>query len=148
MQFQYQIRAEPPPSALLAAIPLLAAPDGPTFRVREGQTGRYTAQVVKADLVTPLPGSVLTRLTLTLYQIDEAGVTTTINARLRQNVLNQNGVTIAPSGVITWAWSAADMAVISDAPFERHVALFEWGWASGSGKKEILFIVRNLRRVS
>jgi len=147
MQFQYQVFAEPPPSVFLVA-PLLAAPDGPTFRVREGQTGQYSAQLVKADLVTPLPGAVLTDLRLSLYLVDEEGETTTLNSRYRQNVLNQHGVTVAPSGVITWAWSAADMAMISDAPFERHVALLEWTWPSGQGKKEILFIVRNLRRVN
>lgn len=125
-----------------------AIPEGPTFAVWERTSGRYRGQLVKGDLVTPLPGSLLTSLTLTLYMIDASDADQIINGRNKQNVLNQNGVSISTGGEITWEWSAADTALVSSAPFERHLALFEWTWPNGAGKREVILVVKNLRRVS
>ena len=35
----------------------------------------------------------------------------------------------------------------SELPFERHVALFQWTWASGAGKHEVVLSVKNLSQV-
>ena len=119
-----------------------------TFAIDEKETGQYTASVVGNDGVTPLPGATLSTLTLTLYVIKADGTDGIVNTRDNQNVLNANNVTVDANGLLTWAIQTADTALIEVIPFERHIALFQWTWPSGAGKHEVVFIVRNLRRVT
>lgn len=123
------------------------APRGPTYALEEQGSARYHAQLVQADGVTPLPGSVLTSLRLTLYLIDAADLDVIVNGRNRQDVLNVNNVTVSASGLVTWIIQPGDTTLSSAAPFERHIALFEWGWAGGQGKREIILVVHNRRQV-
>lgn len=123
------------------------APRGRPVHVREQQSGRLTLQLVAGDLVTPLPGEVITSLTVTLYAIDQNGFDVIVNSRFRQPILNLNGGALDTLGRLTWDWSAADMAIVTSAAVERHVALIEWGWAGRAGKREILFVIANPRQV-
>lgn len=118
------------------------------FDCVEQSTPRYTATLVADDGLTPIPGSTLTTLTLTLY-LEDANLTI-VNSRNAQNVLNQNGVTVDENGLLTWSLAAGDTTVINDnLPFERHIALFQWAWGSSrAGKHEIVIAVRNLQRVT
>lgn len=125
-------------------------PRGYTFALLEQATGRYQAQLVGADGVTPLPGSLVTSLTLTLYVIDQVNGALIVNGRYKQSLLNQNNGTVSPGGVVTWQIQPADTTLLDGTlPFERHIGLLEWTWRNGgAGKQEILLIVRNLRLVN
>lgn len=122
--------------------------DRPTFDTLEQTTPRFTATLVAEDGVTPIPGSTLTTLTLTLYADNDD--LTIINGRDHQNVLQTNGVTVDEFGLLTWTLSQADQAVLDDAlSFERHIALFEWTWPTNrAGKFEFVLVVGNLAKVS
>lgn len=126
----------------------LDAVDRPVYSVLERTTPAFTATLVGDDGVTPVPGSTLSTLTLTLY-CEDADLTI-VNARDAQNVLQANGVTVDEAGLLTWVLSAADLAILHDAlPFERHIALFQWTWpTSKAGKFECVFSIRNLAKVS
>lgn len=116
-----------------------------TFDIDEQETGRYTATIVGNDGVTPLPGPTLTTLVLTLYVIKADGSDSLI--RTLQNVLNANNVTVSAGGLLVWTIQVADTTLVEDIAFERHIALFEWTWPGGSGKHEVVIVVRNLHRV-
>ena len=131
--------------------------DRPVYNIRENSSGQFIGTLVAEDGVTVVPGSALTSLTLTLYNDDFS--LTIVNSRDHQNVLNQNGVVVydtlqtdASGRTYNFVWtiSPADVAILDDAvPFERHVALFEWGWGTGkSANFELILAVRNLARVS
>jgi hypothetical protein len=122
--------------------------DPQTFQIDEKASGQYTATIVGNDGVTPLPGGTLLTLVLTLYAIKQDGTDGIVNARNAQNVLNANNVTVDAAGLITWLIQSADTALVEAIPFERHIALFEWTWAAGVGKHEVILNVRNLRRVT
>lgn len=122
--------------------------DPQTFPIDEKTTGQYTATLVGNDGVTPLPGATLTTLVLTLYAIKQDGTDGIVNARNSQNVLNANNVTINAAGLLTWLIQVGDTTLIEAIPFERHIALFEWTWPTGAGKREVVLLVRNLRRVT
>jgi hypothetical protein len=122
------------------------APVPLSFLLNEKSTGIYTATIVGNDGVTPLPAATLLTLTLTLYVIKADGTVQTI--RSAQNVLNANNVTVDAAGLLTWSIQVADTTlVVSTVPFERHVALFQWTWASGAGKHEVILSVKNLSQV-
>lgn len=121
-------------------------PEPKTFEINEKATGSYTATIVGNDGVTPLPGSSLTTLVLSLYAIKADGSDSLI--RTSQNVLNANNVTVSAGGLLTWLIQVADTTLIEAIPFERHIALFEWTWPVGAGKHEVVLVVRNLHRVS
>jgi hypothetical protein len=126
----------------------LDAVDRPVYPVLERTTPRFSAVLVGDDGVTPIPGSTLSTLTLTLY-CDDSDLTI-VNSRNGQNVLQTNGVTVDESGNLVWILAAADLAILHDSlPFERHVALFVWTWPTNkSGKFECVFAIRNLAKVS
>jgi hypothetical protein len=119
-----------------------------SFLLAEKTTGQYTAVIVGNDGVTPLPGTTLATLTLTLYAIKADGTDGAINSRTAQNVLNLNNVTISAAGLLTWAIQVADTTLVEDLPFERHIALFEWTWAGGAGKHEVVLVIQNLHHVT
>lgn len=120
--------------------------DPQTFPIDEKETGRYTATIVGSDGVTPLPGATLTTLILSLYVIKQDGTDGMI--RTSQNVLNVNNVTVDAAGLLVWLVQVADTTLVEAIPYERHIALFEWTWPTGSGKHEVVLLVRNLRRVT
>lgn len=124
------------------------APVGYVLHVQEQSSGRYQAQLMADDGITFLPGTILTDLRLTLYTIGQDGSSTIVNLRDHQIVLNAGGVTVDPSGLITWSYSAADTTLVDPlVPFERHIALFEWSWLGGHGEIEVILVVHNLHRV-
>ena len=101
-----------------------------------------TGQLTDVDGTTPVPGSAITTLVLTLYEAVTGAV---INA-CRQRVIDP--VLVDGDGNLTLLLSAADMALIgvpaTGRPFvEGHVALLEWTWASPvrAGRHWILFNV-------
>ena len=97
---------------------------------------------------TALPSSVLTTLTLTLYDRTSG---TIINSRNAQNVLNTNGVTVDSAGAFLWTVSPADTVLVDTTKsLETHVALFTWTYDSGAktGRHEIVHVVRNLTKVT
>lgn len=121
------------------------APVPLSFLINEKSTGIYTATIVGNDGVTALPAATLLTLTLTLYVIKADGTTSFI--RTNQNVLNANNVTVDAAGLLTWSIQVADTTLVEAIPFERHVALFQWTWASGAGKHEVVLSVKNLAQV-
>lgn len=130
-------------------LPSFGVPQGIVFPIAERATGRYRAQLVGHDGVTPLTNVHLLTLTLTLYAVSQTDADTIVNTRQRQDVLNLNDVTVTPSGLLTWIVQPGDTTLVDPAvPFERHIALFEYTWLGGAGKHEVLLVVRNLRRVS
>jgi hypothetical protein len=115
------------------------------FPIDEEESGRYTAIVVGNDGVTPLPAATLVTLTLTLYVIKQDGTDQVI--RNQQNILNANNVTVDAAGLLIWTVQPTDTTLVEAIPFEDHWALFEWTWADGAGKHQVILRVRNLRRV-
>jgi hypothetical protein len=126
----------------------LDATDRPVYSVLELTTPEFSATLVGADGVTPIPGSTLSTLVLTVY-CEDADLTI-VNGRNAQNVLQTNGVTVDEAGLLTWTLSADDLAILHDTlPFERHIALFEWTWPTAkAGKFECVFAIRNLAKVT
>lgn len=131
--------------------------DLPTYQIVEQASGSYTAAIVGNDRVTLLPGSTLTTLQLTLYVIKQDGTDEILNGRNQQNVLNLNNVQVLETPLtrtngtqynLIWTVQPGDTTIIEDfLHYERHLALFEWAWANGRGKAELILNVRNLRRV-
>jgi len=118
-----------------------------TFDILEQSTGQYTATVVGNDGVTALPGATLATAALTLYVIKTDGSIGYVNSRNAQNILNANNVTISAAGLLTWTIQTGDTTLIEALPFERHIALFEWTWPAGSGKHEMVLVVKALAEV-
>jgi hypothetical protein len=117
------------------------------FSILEGSSGSFTARIVGNDGVTALPAASLVTLTLTLYVIKADGTIAYVNTRNAQNVLNLNNVIVDALGLLTWAIQPADTALVEAIAFERHIALFEWTWSGGAGKREIVLVVQNLTEV-
>lgn len=96
-------------------------------------------------------------LTLTLYvastreSIQHRVTGPIINGRDKQNVFDQNDVTVDVSGNVVWSLTVDDTIVSQDAfATESHVALFEWTWNAGANaaKHEIEMVVKNLATVT
>lgn len=124
-----------------------------TFRVHERTTPRYTA-TLKDETGAVVPGSALSALRLTLYNLGSGAI---INTRDDQNVLGTstavNGVTVSEAGLLTWDLDEADLAIQSArvpvGGVERHVALFTWVYdGTRRGRAEEYFDVVNLGKVS
>lgn len=118
------------------------------YNCREQTTPKYTATILDDDGVA-IPASALVSLTLTLYVSKTDGTTGIVNSRNAQNVLNLNDVTVDSNGLLTYSLQVADTTLVEALPFERHIALWEWTWASGSkaGKHEVVFNIQNLTEV-
>ena len=126
-------------------------------RTKEGCSSVYEGDLVDVDGTTPIPLSAISTITLTLYNADvrEPSPTTgnIINSRNQQNVKNANDVTIHnTSGHITWNMSGLDNPIIDETKStEKHIALFEFTYTSGSvqkdGKHKVEIRVENLRKV-
>lgn len=129
---------------------MLTTLDPQGFLIPEKSTGTYTATVVANDQVTPLPAATLLTLTLFLYVIKADGTSTYLRgiAGTPQNVLNANNVVVDTAGLITWTIQPADTTLVEALDFERHIALWQWTWAGGAGKHEVVLVVKNLREIS
>lgn len=127
--------------------------------VLEGETPTYTATIVD-DAGAVLPATGLTSLTLTLYVIKSDGTVSYLNSRNAQSVLNANQGTVynalqtradGTTYNFQMQFLVADMSLVENLHYERHIALFEWGWtASGvvrAGKHELVLTVKNLTEV-
>lgn len=113
----------------------------------EQTTGSY-AGVLVDHLGIPVPGSILETLTLTLYCLDTAQ--SILNGRSAQDVLQVNGVTVGEDGAFLWEIAPADNTILYPVlDYERHRALFEWTWATGTrtGHHEVVLVVKNLSKV-
>jgi len=125
-----------------------------TFDVDEQTSATYEGQLADDDGI-PVSVDALLTLTLTLY--DEL-TRAPINGRDAQDVLDTNGVTLTDLGelgvgTLTWQLAPADTAVLDQTlGYERHVALFTYTFTDGSATRtrrhEVIFRVRNLRRVA
>lgn len=115
----------------------------------EKATLYLTATITDTDGVTALADAdtILTTLTLTLYELRSG---TVINSCTARNILNLNGGTVSSAGALEIRLDAADMACLGTASSEVHVALLEWTWGSPvkAGKHEIAFTVTNLLKVT
>lgn len=102
-----------------------------------------TTPRLRLDIVDEAGDPITSLSTLTLTLHDGAGVI--INSRDRVNVLSDFA-----AGTLTWQFEAADTQVLYPTrDFERHTALIEWSWDSGTrhGKHEVIHTVRNLATV-
>tara|TARA_R110002020_G_scaffold125704_2_gene283046 strand:- start:921 stop:1313 length:393 start_codon:yes stop_codon:yes gene_type:complete len=119
-------------------------------RVDEGTSAQYNATITD-ESETAIPLADLTAITLTLYDYSTG---TAINSRTDQDVKNTNDVVISSAGVLTWNLKPADNIIVTTAlhknAYERHIALFEYTWDSGTnaGKHELAFEVRQLDKVT
>jgi len=114
--------------------------------VAEGTSTQLTA-TLKDRLGVAVPGTDLTHLTLTLYELESE---TVINSRDAQNILGVNGGSVSVAGVLTLELSELDNVLVSqDSGRETHVALFQYRYNGGSkyGKAEVHFPVANLAHV-
>ncbi len=98
---------------------------------------------------TDIALSSLTTITLTLYDLSTKGI---INSRNAQDVKNTNNVVITSAGVLTWTLQPADNIIVTSTKragaYEKHIALFEYAWAAGSNKHEVVLEIRQLDKVS
>ena len=85
--------------------------------------------------------SSLDSLTLTLWEESTEDI---INSRDASDVSAS-----LTGGVLSLALATADNAIVTSKLTERHVALFEWTYDSGTklGKHEVVFTVTNLVKV-
>tara|TARA_R100000808_G_C2154987_1_gene166576 strand:+ start:8339 stop:8731 length:393 start_codon:yes stop_codon:yes gene_type:complete len=119
-------------------------------KLDEGTLAKYTATITD-EAEAAIGSSSLTTLTLTLY---DAETGTIINSRDDQNVLNTNNVTVDSAGLLTWLIQPGDNAIIGTrrraGMYEKHVALFEYTWSSGSkaSKHELTLEIRQLDKVT
>lgn len=119
-------------------------------KLDEKTLAKYTA-TVKDEAGAAIAAASLTTLTLTLYDVDTL---TIINSRTAQNVLNTNNVTVDSDGLLTWLIQPADNAIVGTRrranQYEKHVALFEYTWSSGTkaSKHEVILEVRQLNKVT
>lgn len=118
------------------------------FAMLERASGTITGLIVAEDGATPIPGSTLATLTLTLFA-DDADQTI-INGRSDQSVLGVNGGAVSEAGELTMTLAPADNAIVdADLPVERHYALFQWTWGAGkAGKALAVLNVQNLAKVA
>ena len=119
-------------------------------KLDEGTLAKYTATITD-EAETAIALSAMTTLTLTLY---DAETGTVINSRNDQDVLNTNNVTVSSAGLLTWLIQPADNAIVGTrrraGQYEKHVALFEYTWSSGSkaSKHEVTLEIRQLDKVT
>jgi len=103
-----------------------------------------------------VPATALTSLVLSLYVRSAGGTITYL--RNHQDALNANGVTVynavqvRSDGLLynlRWAIGSLDTGMLdSTKREERHVALWEYVWANGRGKHELVLNIHNLTLVS
>lgn len=123
-----------------------------TALILEKTTPKITA-VIEDEAGTPIPGTSLATLTLTLYSMSDPPTHAIINSRNAQSVLNENGVTVDAGGNLAWQLASADTVIQDNTlPKEIHRAEFRWTYASGGntvvGAHIIDMTVLNLEKVA
>ena len=119
-------------------------------RLDEKTLAKYTA-TIKDEAGAAIATADITTLTLTLYDVETG---TIINSRNAQNVHNTNNVTVSSKGVLAWTIQALDNAIVGTrrraGQYEKHVALFEYTWSSGSkaSKHDVILEIRQLDKVT
>ena len=124
----------------------------------EKSTGLIKFQLVDENS-SNIPLSQLTTIKLTLYDLKSGSI---INNRDHKDAKNINDVTVSSTGLVTWSYTVSDTIIVnSDGTLkvrssgrdkseymEKHLALFEWTWASGTGQDyvEIEMQVHNLNK--
>lgn len=117
------------------------------FNVVEGGTVRIAGVITEEDGVTPIPGSLLTSLTIQVYDqdLDQTDIVTPVS------ILNENHGTVDEDGnLIVLLTDAQNPIRNQDLPFERHTVLFRWTWGTDPlrhGFFEVILVVRNLAKV-
>ena len=115
------------------------------FNVHERIRGDYAFTISDRNGV-PVPASVLTAATMSLYLTSPNGVPFTyINGRQAQDILNTNNVLISEGGRIVWDIQSADMEHFDPTQFfEPRIAVFAFVWPEGVILHEVTFIVRQV----
>lgn len=114
--------------------------------VAEKTTCKFTG-ILKDENGAVVPGSSLTTLTLTLYNVDDGQI---INNRNDQNILNANGGSVDGLGNFTLRLRAADNIILDPSKkSETHRALIRFTYNAGqdAGSVEVEFRVQNLLKV-
>lgn len=105
----------------------------------EQQTGTFSA-ILKDELGGAIGSSDLLTLTLTITDLNTREV---INSRFKQNILNDNDVTLDTLGNLAWAIQPEDNVIVnassSPGTIERHEVLFEWTWGTSKYSSEIFY---------
>jgi hypothetical protein len=116
-----------------------------TFAVVERTSSIYDFTLLDENQ-DPVPLSVLSSLTLTLY---DRQTNTIINSRDAVSVLNVNGGTYAnTSGAGTFKFAPADHVIVGTGSVETHIALFDAIWdGPGQTHWEVVIQVSNLNRL-
>jgi len=125
------------------------------FSLKESATATYTA-TLQDETGAAIPLAELATLKLTFYDAEqgEPSVATgnILNSRNAQDVKNTNNVTVhATSGLVTWSLQTADNPIKNaNLATELHVARFDftYGTPTKTGRHEVGFRVRNLRKVT
>lgn len=121
------------------------------FDVLENSSYRLSGQFADED-GNPIVGTAVQTLTVTLYAQDD--ITTIINGRDNQDILNANNGVVGTGGDFQWYMQPADNPILDTSlTHEYHTALFEWTWdrQDGNGireqRLEVVFVVQNLSNV-
>jgi hypothetical protein len=118
------------------------------FTVNERQTALLSFQLVD-ELGEDIALTDLTSLTVTLYDIASGEI---INERESSDALNANDVEVSAAGLVSWTMTPDDNAILKTAiqagSYERHMALFEWGWnGDKEGREPIEIYVTQMTKV-
>lgn len=109
----------------------------PALDVWEG-TRRVVSMTVKDTDGVAIPLASMTTIKLTLQTMDGD----VVNSRDAQNVKNANGGTYADtSGLLSIILTPADNAIVGEADLERHSALIEFAYASGTKADSFPFYI-------
>ena len=116
-----------------------------TYELNERTVAEFSADLVR-ESGEAIDKNILASLRLTLYDVITKEI---INDRHKQNILDDNDVTVSDDGRLTWVLQADDNVMVNSALVkERHRALFEWTWPPGPtakpGNAQIDIVVRNL----
>ena len=115
----------------------------PSGAISERSTARYTCALVDATGAAIVSASLLT-LTATLT--DRGGAI--INGRNAVSILNANGGTVTPQGVVTFILSAADTVALGTSELQERRLTLRATYSSGELTHEVTFYVRNLAGVA
>lgn len=112
------------------------------------ETSATVGFTVRDELGNRVPAAAFTSATLTLYD-ERSG--TVLNSRDHVTILNANNVTIgAPlDGDVRWSVQPADGVIQNDQlSVERHVALFEFFWPTGTFRHEVVLDTSDVSKLT
>ncbi len=113
--------------------------------VNERSSARYTFTVLDYDRVM-IPKSQMSTLRLSVF---EARSLTTVNGRNDQNVFDQNNVTIAADGTITWDVQPGDNIIVNP-EYSQETHTVQFTLVVTGGKQHVhqtAIVVNNLAKV-